>query len=65
MLQCSFCKKTEDEVAKLVAGPEVYICNECVAVARRLMRDRWLFFRKLRDWFRSLGNVRFGNLPAR
>ena len=27
---CSFCLKPSDEVAKLVAGPGVYICNECV-----------------------------------
>jgi ATP-dependent protease Clp ATPase subunit len=33
MLQCSFCKKTEDQVSKLVAGPDVFICNECVVIA--------------------------------
>ncbi len=31
-LQCSFCKKTQDEVRKLIAGPTVYICDECVQV---------------------------------
>ena len=36
-LRCSFCKKDETEVAKLVAGPRVYICDECVTIARRLM----------------------------
>jgi ATP-dependent protease Clp ATPase subunit len=36
-LRCSFCKKTGAEVAKLVAGPGVHICDECVAVASRLM----------------------------
>lgn len=29
-LTCSFCNKDQSEVAKLVAGPGVYICNECV-----------------------------------
>lgn len=29
-LQCSFCAKTQDEVRKLVAGPSVYICDECI-----------------------------------
>ena len=29
-LQCSFCDKKQDEVVKLIAGPGVYICNECV-----------------------------------
>lgn len=29
---CSFCGKTEAEVERLIAGPGVYICNECVEV---------------------------------
>lgn len=29
-LRCSFCGKHQDEVAKLIAGPGVYICSECV-----------------------------------
>ena len=29
-ISCSFCLKPDSEVAKLVAGPGVYICNECV-----------------------------------
>ena len=28
-LKCSFCGKTQDQVKKLIAGPEVYICDEC------------------------------------
>ena len=36
-LSCSFCGKNETEVSKLVAGPRVYICGECVKVASRLM----------------------------
>ena len=36
-LRCSFCRKSESEVSKLVAGPRVYICDACVAVASRLM----------------------------
>jgi hypothetical protein len=36
-LVCSFCGKDEADVAKLVAGPRVYICDECVAVANRIM----------------------------
>jgi ATP-dependent Clp protease ATP-binding subunit ClpX len=38
-LRCSFCGKSEAEVLKLVAGPRVYICDGCVAVASRLMGD--------------------------
>ena len=40
MLHCSFCRKSEDQVAKLVAGPNVYICDECVVIAARLMQER-------------------------
>ncbi len=29
-IACSFCRKTQDQVDKLIAGPNVYICNECV-----------------------------------
>ena len=38
-LRCSFCRKTEHEVAKLVAGPRVYICDTCVRVAIQFMED--------------------------
>jgi hypothetical protein len=36
-LRCSFCGKDESQVAKLVAGAKAYICDECVAEARRIM----------------------------
>ena len=38
-LHCSFCGKSETEVAKLVAGPRVYICDSCVAIASSIMND--------------------------
>ena len=38
-LRCSFCRRTEREVAKLVAGPRVYICDRCVAIAARIMKE--------------------------
>jgi ClpX C4-type zinc finger len=37
-LACSFCGKGEAAVAQLVAGPKVYICDECVVVASRIMK---------------------------
>ena len=30
MLKCNFCSKTQKQVVKLIAGPGVYICNECI-----------------------------------
>ena len=38
-LACSFCRRSNEEVAKLVAGPRVYICDKCVAIAARIMQD--------------------------
>jgi hypothetical protein len=38
-LCCSFCRKGPDEVAKLVAGPGVYICNECVDLSAEIIRN--------------------------
>ena len=38
-LACSFCRRSNEQVAKLVAGPRVYICDECVAIAARIMQD--------------------------
>jgi len=37
VLECSFCRKTQNDVRKLVAGPDVFICNECVAICNDLM----------------------------
>jgi ATP-dependent Clp protease ATP-binding subunit ClpX len=36
-LRCSFCGKDESKVAKLVAGPRVYICDVCAREALRIM----------------------------
>ena len=37
-LKCSFCGKSEDEVAKLVAGPKVFICDKCVKLADDIIK---------------------------
>jgi hypothetical protein len=38
-LCCSFCAKNKDAVAKLIAGPGVYICNECVGLCDLILAD--------------------------
>jgi hypothetical protein len=38
-LACSFCGKRDFEVEKLVAGPRVYICDACVALASQIMQS--------------------------
>ncbi|MEI8200365.1 MAG: ATP-dependent Clp protease ATP-binding subunit ClpX [Eubacteriales bacterium] len=39
IVRCSFCGKTEHEVARLFAGPSVYICNECINLCDSLLAD--------------------------
>ena len=39
-LHCSFCAKSQQEVAKLVAGPFVFICDECVAMCNDVIAVR-------------------------
>ncbi|MCL4154494.1 UNVERIFIED_CONTAM: hypothetical protein GTU68_002817 [Idotea baltica] len=39
MLQCSFCGKSQDDVRKLVAGPNVYICDECVDLCNDILSE--------------------------
>ena len=38
-LNCSFCGKAQDEVKKLIAGPSVYICNECVDLCNDIIEE--------------------------
>jgi len=39
LLHCSFCEKPQDQVAKLIAGPGVYICNHCVDLCNDIIDD--------------------------
>jgi ATP-dependent Clp protease ATP-binding subunit ClpX len=39
ILKCSFCGKSQKEVRKLIAGPTVYICNECIALCNDIMAE--------------------------
>jgi ATP-dependent Clp protease ATP-binding subunit ClpX len=38
-LKCSFCGKGQDEVKKLIAGPSVFICNECVDLCNEIIAE--------------------------
>jgi len=40
-LYCSFCGKGQDEVRKLIAGPSVYICDECVELCNDILREEF------------------------
>ncbi len=38
-LRCAFCEKTQAEVARLIAGPTCYICDECVRLCHEIIQD--------------------------
>jgi len=39
LLYCSFCGKSQQEVRKLIAGPSVYVCDECVELCNDIIRE--------------------------
>lgn len=39
LLYCSFCGKSQHEVKKLIAGPSVFVCDECVALCNDIMKE--------------------------
>ncbi len=39
MLNCSFCGKSQNDVKKLIAGPGVYVCNECIDICNEIIND--------------------------
>ena len=38
-IQCSFCGKNQNQVHKLIAGPSVYICDECVRLCDDIIKE--------------------------
>ncbi|WP_270268015.1 ATP-dependent Clp protease ATP-binding subunit ClpX [Enterococcus avium] len=40
-VRCSFCGKTQEEVKKVVAGPGVYICNECIDLCKEIIDEEF------------------------
>ena len=39
--RCSFCGKNQEEVKKLIAGPTVFICDECIELCNEIMVEEW------------------------
>jgi len=69
--RCNFCGKSQDQVRKLIAGPGVFICDQCVELANKVLHDEgpppapdspvrgWRSRRlSLSGWFRNLFQVR-------
>ena len=40
-LRCSFCNKTQDQVRKLIAGPNIYICDECIDLCVQIIEEEF------------------------
>ncbi|MCD5414322.1 MAG: ATP-dependent Clp protease ATP-binding subunit ClpX [Clostridiales bacterium] len=40
-LKCSFCAKTQEQVKRLIAGPSVYICDECIELCQEIILDEF------------------------
>ena len=57
-LHCSFCGKPQSEVRRLVAGPGVYICDECIQMCSELIDEM-----PMEDVFAGDSNVSFDELP--
>lgn len=50
-MQCSFCSKTKDQVRKFIAGPNVFICDECIELCHEMIveemgKDDYVSLRK-------------------
>jgi len=53
LIYCSFCDKSQLEVQTVIAGPNVYICNDCVAICNDILRH----ISPPRRWLRSLLSI--------
>jgi ATP-dependent Clp protease ATP-binding subunit ClpX len=40
LMICSFCGKNQHEVKKLIAGPSVFICNECIDLCNNIIQEK-------------------------
>ncbi len=66
--RCSFCSKRQEEVKKLIAGPSVYICDECIELCNEIMVEEWAqekgedsqHFFKPRDLYKHLDQYVIG-----
>ena len=73
-LSCSFCSKNKDEVSRLIAGPGVYICDECIDSCYNLIQEQSIKDKKdqHQDWnytpkdlFKSLNEYVIGQSHAK
>lgn len=48
-IRCSFCGKSQDEVERLIAGPDAYICNECIQLSYDIVQKENIMFPEVED----------------
>ena len=61
-IKCSFCGKTQEEVNRLISGPGVYICDECIDVCIEIMDAEYALPEEADDFNQS--NMSFEDAPA-
>ena len=54
LLKCSFCGKSQKQVKKLIAGPGVYICDECIDLCNEIIEEE----------LAEISDVSLGELPS-
>lgn len=73
LLKCSFCGKSQKQVKKLIAGPGVYICDECIDLCNEIIEEelaetsevRWDELPKPREIYEFLESYVVGQEPAK
>jgi hypothetical protein len=63
-LHCSFCGKSQHEVAKLIAGPDTFICDECIALCASIVRETDIVGLLQRDRTEAPGDDSFPALAS-
>ena len=53
-VRCSFCGKSQDEVRRVIAGPGVYICDECIELCQEIIDD---------DYYKADGDAELKDIP--
>ncbi len=73
LLKCSFCGKSQRQVKKLIAGPGVYICDECIDLCNEIIEEelagvaehRWSELPRPREICEFLDTYVIGQEPAK
>ena len=64
--RCSFCGKTQEQVKKLVVGPEsVYICDECIMLCSEIIEDEFYNDTPIEDSEENINLIKIGRASGR